>query len=245
MGGRNSSQSRDPPQPRSGQSPAVGQQLRSPQRPLAPQHALGIRYTVPSPPSQVSLKFACVQCGQDCFDGNISKKLMCGCKAVVQRSEDGRVTVFPGPLTAPTFNDYFSVRLQYPPSDDPPTLETLTLGVFERSLQRFRRNSGVDWDRMMNEVVIPFFAEKQRCIGINDLLAVSGVQFKVMAAFPMYGLVGTGTSLQCYHILEVHSLRKVQVAVMAPKKLTQREFEGIVLPYFKTHILTHLHQGDT
>lgn len=202
MGGKNSSESRGraipsearpPPVVSSGQPAPVRQVVV--QRPVLRQQANGIRYSVPQAPVSVPLSFPCPRCGKSCFDGNIPKRLACACKAVVMRSENGELSQFPGQLSAANFLDYFNVRLQYPPEERPPQLETVTLGVFEDSLPpRFRQRSEVQWNDLVNEVLLPFFLSKSRCVGLNDLLAVQGVRFKVMAAYPLYGVVGMGTS---------------------------------------------------
>jgi hypothetical protein len=209
---------------------------------LPPQQPSGLRYRLPRAPPPSDLSFPCPHCHSPCSDGNIPQKVHCACDRYLLREDSGTISVHP--RTAVTsFADLFTIRTQSLPTNLP-ELQSVTLGIFLDSVpRRWKRDGEIAWERLVNEAILPYVALRPRCLGLNDLVVMGGVRLKVMACEPACGIVGVQTSIQCYQSLAIEELKKVQIAVLAPNHLTAREFESIILPYFRANKHQHLHQG--
>lgn len=211
---------------------------------LPPQQPTGLRYRLPRPPAPSVSSFPCPHCHSSCTDGNIPKKVLCSCDRFLLREDNGTISVHPK-ATITVFEDLFAVRTQTLPGN-PPELQSLTLGIFLDSVPRkWKREGEVAWERLVNEAILPYVAKRPRCLGLNDLVMMNGVRVKVVACEPACGVVSVQTYIQCYQCLETTQLRKVQIAVLAPNHLTAREFESLILPYFRANKHQHLHQGTS
>ena len=242
MGNSSRPQQQSPARPAT--APVSGQRP-APSRSAPPQQVFGLRTKLPHAPRVVALSYNCPKCKHSCFDGNFAKQLVCDCGTSLLRAESGDICILETKPQVTTFDDLFTVRLQYPPSTQMPTLFSVSFGVFEDTLPaRFKQNSIVNWDLVLNEVLLFFFAQKQRCVGINDVMQVSGIRLKVTGALPAYGVVGKDTSVQCYETMNTAALRRVLIEAVDPHPLTEAIFQSTVLPYLRTHRIAHLHTGQ-
>ena len=204
---------------------------------------IGLRYHLSHTPAPSSPSFPCPSCHSPLTDGNIAKKLQCPCGKTLLRAENGSVTLQPSPKLT-SFDDLFTLRTQALPSDLP-ELRSLTLGIFTESVpRRYLRDGEIDWNRLFSEVVEPYMTKRVRSMGLNDLIVMEGVRGKVVACEPPCGSVSAGTSIQGYQQLSRRELIRAQIAVLAPNHLTGREFESIILPYFRANKHQHLHQDQ-
>jgi len=238
MGGSSSSPSSPPPP----QRPAKSKLLH---RSFPPQQPRGLRYFLPLAPTEIPLFFQCPNCNVACFDGNVPRRLMCGCKFALLRMEDGTINAQES-LVIDSFESLFHVRRQFPESPQVPKLASLTLAVFQESLPpRLLTGQSFISTALMNEVLLPYFIFKTRCLGVNDFLQIGDIRLKVTAAVPSFGVIVKETALMCHDLVSSQPLRKVLISPVAPASFTPVSFKSTVVAHFKIRKFDHLHTGQT
>ena len=131
-----------------------------------------------------------------------------------------------------TFDDLFRVRSVAPPSAQVPKLLSVTFGFFV--------TGDMDPDMALRSALLPFTLHKDRCYGVNDLVECCGLRFKVLAAEPMYGMVGQGTKIHCHEIVATQQLSSIKMIAVYPKSLTiedyNRQMNSLLRkPFFHIH----------
>lgn len=238
MGGSSSS----PSSPTPPQRPARSKFLH---RSFPPQQPRGLRYFLPLAPTESPLSYPCPNCNAACFDGNVPRRLMCECKLALLRMEDGTINAQES-LVIDSFDSLFQVRTQFPDSPQVPKLASLTLAVFRESLPpRLLNDQSFASIPLMNEVLLPYFLYKTRCLGVNDLLQIGEIRLKVTAAVPSFGIIVKETALMCHDLVSWQSLRKVLISPVAPTSFTPVSFKSTVVEHFKVRKFSHLHTGQT
>lgn len=134
-----------------------------------------------------------------------------------------------------SFFDLFRVCVQTPPAGSIPSLVSVTFGLFETG------NS--DPDTALRTKLLPFTLFRERCYGLNDLIEVNGLQFKVLAAEPAYGIARRHTKIQCYTVLHTGPILSLKVASIYPLPLTHDHINRLISPYIQTQF-THLHLSN-
>lgn len=186
-------------------------------------------------PQPFSMYLSCVRCGESCYDGGQCKIVICSCGIAQQRNIDNAVAIADTPELSQFKNLFLRTSEVSKPYND---LQTLTLGIFvENSAQ-------VNFDRVILDTLIPYFNQRQRCLSKDDLFSIGSQRFKVMACYPIAGLVNAGTQLQCYSTLQVEPLSRVHILPIRPSSLDERTFTRKVLPYLQQNII-HLHKDQT
>lgn len=112
--------------------------------------------------------------------------------------------------------DLFDIVMQVP-GENCLELETVTLGVFETSVpESFKSSREVDYPKLWNDLLQPWFLHRQRVLGLGDLFEISEIRFKVMAAMPAFGRVVQSTCLICYESLRITPLKVINIGVLEP-----------------------------
>lgn len=196
---------------------------------------MGIAYSLDVQPERLSgCFFPCPQCRKTVFDGGIPKVCLCECGLHSLRDENLAITTCSAPRID-SFYEKFRVRVQTPPSSSIPVLSTVTFGLFE---------SQSDPDTALRSTLLPFTLYRERCYGVNDLLEVSGLRFKVLASEPPYGVARKATKVQCYTLLHTGPVSRLKVAAVYPLAISQRLVDTVVLPYLRTPFL-HIHHSKS
>lgn len=169
---------------------------------------------------------------------------MCECKLALLRMEDGTINAQEG-LVIDSFESLFHVRTQFPDSPQVPKLVSLTLAVFRESLpSRMLSDQSVATIQLMNEVLLPYFINKVRCLGLNDLLQIGQIKLKVTAAVPSFGVIVKETAIMCHDLVSTQPLRRVLISPLAPTAFTPVLFKSTVVEHFKRRKFDHLHTGQ-
>ena len=203
------------------------------QRPRRQVSLWGIAYSLDVQPERLSgCFFPCPQCRKKVFDGGIPKVCRCECGNYFIRNEDLTITACSA-IRIDSFFDKFRVRIQTPPSASIPELSSVTFGLFD---------SHSDPDTALRSVLLPFTLYRERCYGVNDLLEVSGLRFKVLAAEPPYGVARLHTKVQCYTLLHTGPISRIKVAAVYPVAISEEHINKLVLPYIQAPFL-HIHHS--
>jgi len=194
----------------------------------------GIAYSLDVQPERLAgCFFPCPQCGKKVFDGGIPKVCGCQCGKSCLRDENLGITAC-SPVEIDSFYDKFRLRVHTPPSSSIPVLTSVTFGLFD---------SHSDPDTALRSVLLPFTLYRERCYGVNDLVEVSGLRFKVLASEPPYGVARKDTKVQCYSLLHTGPVSRLKVAAVYPLAISQRHIDNTVLPYLRTPFL-HIHHSN-
>ena len=150
------------------------------------------------------------------------------------REENGEVVSKPA-VQCSTFDDQFRVRSVTPPSAQIPKLLSVTFGFFA--------TGDLDADMALRSALLPFTLHKDRCYGVNDLVECCGLRFKVLAAEPIYGVVGRGTKIQCHEVMKTEQLSSIKIMAVYPKSLTIEEYNAQINPILRRPNF-HIHQRN-
>ena len=196
---------------------------------------LGLSYSLDvEPRNRSGCFYPCPRCRAQTFDGGIPKLCTCSCGETSLRGEDNTVTVQPAARMA-TFDDQFRVRTISPPSDQIPKLLSVTFGFFA--------TGDLDPDMALRSALLPFSLHRDRCYGVNDLVECCGLRFKVLAAEPIYGVIGRGTKIQCHEVVKTEQLASIKIIAVYPKSLTIEDFNASINGILRRPFF-HIHQSN-
>lgn len=204
------------------------------------QEPRGVKYVMPLEPGESPLFYRCPNCDESCFDGNVARRLMCRCGLALIRMEDGLINA-QGHLAIDSFDSLFHVRTQFPSTPQIPRLHSISLAIFRESIPS---NPVFTQIQIMNDLIMPYFVFKARCIGINDLIQIGYLKVKVVAAVPAFGVVAKDTEVVCQDLVTQQPLRKVLIAALPPAEFTTPSFRETVMQHYKSRKFGHLHTGQ-
>ena len=96
---------------------------------------------------------------------------------------------------------------------------------------------------VFDEFLSPFFKSKLRCLGIGDFFHQQSARFKVLGAFPSYGIVTERTLISCSEVLSEHAVQRIHILPITPHVFSEEIFINSLQPYFKSAI-RHVMSGD-
>lgn len=190
--------------------------------------------TLDAPPEIQELFFNCPNCKAQCFDAGLEKIVKCRCnKGFIRRNK----IIKPADLSSiRTFDTHFDVQLNSPPSNFVPELLTLTLAVFREGLPENYITSGrTNFPILFDQYLSPFFKQKLRCVGLNDYFKHQNAKFKVLGAFPSYGIVTEKTLISCSEVLSNHPIDRIHILPILPHTLNEHTFSSSIQPFFRSY----------
>lgn len=197
-----------------------------------------------STPRPRGLHFRCIICSSQVYDGGLGKISVCECGSVQCRLDDDTViaTEAPNPME---FSSLFSIcNNRLPPNFEVMELKSLSLGVYSESINaRLRANGDIDHSRVMTECAFPYFAEIQRCVGLNDFIDTPDASFKVVGCQPSFGVVGRNTQLMINQTLHCTALERIHILPTQPHAISDDFVQASLLPYLRSGPI-HLHTGQ-
>lgn len=189
--------------------------------------------TLPSPPILNPLYFPCPSCKSLKFDGGFSKIVICSCGLHLKRSNTGRIMQLPE-SNPNNFASNFDLQLNSPKYSYIPELVTLNLAVFRQGLPELYISAGMTvFSSLFDQVLSEFFAQGIKCLGVGDYFKVENLKFKVLGAFPNYGLVTENTVISCKDIISERSIERVHILPILPTEFDENIFLNAVQPYFR------------
>lgn len=188
--------------------------------------------------SEVSVVFACMGCGRECFDGNMPKAVECVCGLRMLRDDYGAVMQETWPFESGSIDEDFALcttQFQGMLRD----LEIATFGVFADPLE------GDTGELLRLELVSlrAFFQVRPRFLSEGECFLHQGSRYKVLSAYPSQGFVTPTTSLACTDFLTLEEVAVVRVVALAPCRMTRDLEEVILQPYLRSRP-HHLHSGQ-
>ena len=79
----------------------------------------------------------------------------------------------------------------------------------------------------------PYFSSRKRCLGIGEYFSYGDAKFKVLGAFPSYGIVGKNTAIYCSQLLSDHNINKIHILPINGPIVNQTIFNSTISPFFK------------
>ena len=147
----------------------------------------------------------------------------------------------PGPGT---LDELFVECNSTPPDANIPELVSINFGIFSDSVSMNAVIGGrADFSTVFDFFLYPYFSSRKRCLGIGEYFQYGDMKFKVLGAFPSYGVIGRNTAIYCSQILSNHQVNKVQVLPIQGNRITPAVFTSTISPFFK-HRPRHISTGQ-
>lgn len=125
-----------------------------------------------------------------------------------------------------------------------PELVSITIGIFsDAGSQNVVIGGRADFKPVFELFLAPYFSGRKRCLGIGEYFCYGDVKFKVLGAFPSYGVISRNTAIYCSQVLSSHPMNKVQILPIAGRNITQALFASVISPFFK-HRPRHISTGQ-
>lgn len=187
-----------------------------------------------SPPQFQHLFFTCKACKSICFDGGLSKIVKCECKTYKKRiNQDNYETI--NSINMQNFEKNFIIQNTFPPTSYIPELVTLILGVFRDDVDNsYILDEKLEFFMVFDQILSAFFKDGLRCLGLGDYFKCGGMRFKVLGAFPTYGIVTERTVVSCSDLLSQESVIRMHILPLSPNRFNEDDFANIIQPYFKS-----------
>jgi len=119
---------------------------------------------------------------------------------------------------------------------------SITLGIFSDSVNSSLLTGGrAHFQSTFDLFLYPYFASRRRCLGIGEYFSYGDAKFKVLAAFPSYGIVSANTAIFCSQLLSRHSVSKLHILPINGPLINPTTFSNVVSPFFRSrpqHIST-------
>jgi len=194
-------------------------------------------------PPHTELQFLCPNCSTKCYDGGLCKRVKCKCGKTFRRGEDGQLRNEEVKVQR-NFEEVFEECNNVPGVQYIPELRSLTLGLFREGVPGdFVPGGRTNFSTIFNFYLKPFFEGRLRCLGVGDYFKYGDAKFKVIGAFPSFGIITENTVIRCSELLSTHSLCRVQILPIRPSVVNEDIFERVVRPYFTSNS-RHLNTGQ-
>ena len=179
--------------------------------------------TLGETPHYFSPNFLC-ECGRSLYDGGLCQAVFCICGAWQKRFEDNTVLRLPLEPTEKCQSKGFGEVIN---------LDCASFGVFSETIpQKFKKPSGLDYPRLLKEIIKPYFTSRCRCIESGITFISHELKFKVLSCYPQQGFVSKDTRLHLYSELSSGPLTEVEIIPLPPHCINDELFDSIFLPYF-------------
>ena len=123
-------------------------------------------------------------------------------------------------------------------------LLSINLGIFRSSVSESILTGGqAHFPTVFELFLIPYFTSRKRCLGIGEYFKYGDAKFKVIGAFPSYGVVGKNTAIYCSQILSTHQVAKLKILPLNGPLVTQNTFRDTISPFFGSR-LRHVSVGQ-
>lgn len=193
------------------------------------------------PPNVRELYFDCPNCKAKLYDGGLNKKLSCECGKFYKRIEDGVIVEIQGESNH-DFRDLFNEINNQPSGNYIPDLISITLGLFrEDAPSEFMTGGRANFPTIFNYYLVPFFKKQLRCLGIGDYFAHGEAKFKVLGAFPSFGIITENTVIICSEILTQNPINRIQLLPVINSVINAEIFDKSISKALKNK---HLFTGE-
>lgn len=193
--------------------------------------------TLDTAPVFQELSFQCRSCKRSCFDAGLNKAVKCKCGTFAMRGLEKSPQISIG------FERVFEEHCNFPSMNFVPELVSVTLAVFRNSIpENYIVSSRTNFSMVFDDFLSPFFKEKLRCVGIGDFFKQEA-KFKVIGAFPSYGIVTENTVISCSEVLSEATVQRIHILPITPHVFTEEIFASSIQPYFKSSP-RHVMSGD-
>lgn len=91
--------------------------------------------------------------------------------------------------------------------------------------------------------LFPYFTSRKRCVGIGEYFSYGDAKFKVLAAFPSYGVVSANTAIFCSQILSKRAVNKIHILPINGPPVNAQTFSSVISPFFR-HRPQHISSGQ-
>lgn len=122
-------------------------------------------------------------------------------------------------------------------------LISITLGVFRDSVSSDISTGGRANFSYLFQYLLDYFSNRRRCLGIGEYFKYGDAKFKVLGAFPTYGIVGKNTAIYCSQLLNTHFVNKLHVLPINGPLVNPDIFNRTISPFFK-HRPRHITPGQ-
>lgn len=119
---------------------------------------------------------------------------------------------------------------------------SITIGIFRDSVSANILTGGrAHFPTVFEFFLSPYFSSRKRCIGIGEYFKYGDAKFKVLGAFPSYGIVGKNTAIFCSQLLSAGNINKLHILPINGQLVNPSTFNSVISPFFKyrpQHIYT-------
>ena len=132
------------------------------------------------------------------------------------------------------FASNFDLQLNSPAFSYIPELVNLSLAVFRQGLPEVHISAGTTvFSSLFDQILSEFFAQGIKCLGVGDFFKVGDLKFKVLGAFPNYGLVTENTVIGCKDLITEQFIERVHILPILPTVFNEDIFLNVLQPYFR------------
>jgi hypothetical protein len=113
-------------------------------------------------------------------------------------------------------------------------LISLTLGIFSDSVNESLLTGGrANFQSILELYLFPYFTSRKRCLGIGEYFLYGDAKFKVLAAFPSYGVVTGNTAIFCSQLLSRRAVCKIHILPVNAPLVNPPTFNNVISPFFR------------
>ncbi|CAG9321060.1 unnamed protein product [Blepharisma stoltei] len=195
-------------------------------------------------PKASNLYVNCPQCASLAYDGGLCKRVKCERCGIYFRRDDDENIREESPPPSSNFEEVFQECNNVPGSEEIGELVTITLGLFREGVPaEFMIGGKPNFPVIFGYYLGPYFQKRLRCLGIGDYFSYGDAKFKVLGAYPSFGLVKNQTVIFCFDILTEHPISRVQILPIRPSIINEEIYKSSLRPFFKRRP-RHIHTGQ-